>query len=104
MKLYIVSRQDLPPGAQCAQSVHAAFAFAQEHPELTRDWHLNSNNIVILAARNEQDLALLIEKARHDGVEFSAFREPDFDDALTAVALAPRGKKLVQKIPLALAA
>jgi len=104
MKLYIVSRQDLPPGAQCAQSVHAAFAFAQEHPELTRDWHLNSNNIVILAVRHEQDLTLLLERARLEGVEFSAFREPDLDDALTALAIAPRGKKLVSKIPLALAA
>jgi hypothetical protein len=38
-KLYIVTRRDLHPGARLAQSVHAAVAYALEHPAATRAWH-----------------------------------------------------------------
>lgn len=38
-KLYIVTRQDLPAGAQCAQACHGISTFAVEHPEEHSAWH-----------------------------------------------------------------
>jgi len=38
-KLYIITRSDLDPGSRCAQAVHAALAYALEHPEAARAWH-----------------------------------------------------------------
>lgn len=49
-KLFIITRADLPPGVIAAQSVHAALAFAHEHPEVEGAWFAGSNNIVLLAA------------------------------------------------------
>lgn len=56
----------------------------------------------MLAARDELALSWLAEDAADAGIECTQFREPDLDNALTAVALAPTGARLVRKLPLAL--
>lgn len=101
-KLFIVTRSDLPPGAIAAQSVHTALAFAHEYPFEWRTWYLGSNNIVLLAARDESDLLRLAERARDAGVSCAVFREPDFQNTVTGVAIGPAGWKLVSSLPLAL--
>lgn len=101
-KLFIVTRADLPPGARAAQLAHAALAFAFEHPEIAGAWHRGSNNIVLLEARDEQALHALGARAGAAGVAWSMFREPDFDNATTAIAIGPDGWRLVSSLPLAL--
>lgn len=101
-KLYVIVRADLPAGAQLAQSVHAAIAFAIEHRERTRGWHADSNNLVVLAVPDEVALsALSASAAELDHVEF---REPDFGGELTAIALGAGAERLVSSLPLALRA
>ena len=46
-----------------AQSVHAAFAFQHDHPELTADWLKRSNYLVIVAVEDEAALLDLVAKA-----------------------------------------
>jgi hypothetical protein len=52
--------------------------------------------------KDEADLVRLSERARSAGVSFAVFREPDFQNTVTGVAIAPAGWKLVSSLPLAL--
>jgi peptidyl-tRNA hydrolase len=102
LKFYVITRSDLPPGAQAAQAVHGAIAFVMEHPVIARYWHLKSNNLVLLEVPSEECLLHLASRAQDAGIEHEVFREPDFDDTVTAVALEPAGARLVSSLPLAL--
>lgn len=103
-KLYVVTRQDLFPGAQIAQSIHAVVDFGIEHTEIYREWHRISNYICVLAAKNEQELIRLIERLDKKQIKYSIFKEPDFDNELTAIAIEPGNpsKRLCSSYPLAL--
>jgi hypothetical protein len=57
---------------------------------------------VVLSAPDEASLAALASAAAATGLHAVPFREPDFGDALTAVALEPAGHRLVSHLPLAL--
>lgn len=101
-KLYIVTRANLPPGAQVAQACHAALAFSAEHGEHSR-WA--SATLAVLAADSETTLEGLCENASRRGLRLSTFREPDMADALTAIAIEPSAltRRLCSRFPLALA-
>lgn len=102
-KLYLVTRSDLPPGAQAAQLVHAMAEFASDRPETFAAWKADSNTVVCLAARNEEELHKLRDRLDAACVEYVAFTEPDLDGALTSIALEPDGASFVKRLPLALA-
>jgi peptidyl-tRNA hydrolase len=103
-KLRVITRRDLPAGAQAAQFVHGALAFAAEHPEVTRAWMDTSNTIVLLAERDEQDLSALLARAEEASIPTACFTEPDLGGALTAVVLGPgeASRRLTRGLPLAL--
>lgn len=101
-KLYVITRADLSAGARCAQSCHALRLFAEEHPDADREWYRASNNLVVLEAQDEGALLGLAAKAKSLGVPASEFREPDFADAVTAIALGGDAQRLVSSLPLAL--
>lgn len=89
MKLYVVVRQDLAPGYQIAQSLHAFREYIEQHPESEREWYKSSNTIAILGCENEEELVSLIGLAEGREIRHSPFREPDMGDALTACAFEP---------------
>lgn len=103
-KLYIIVRGDLAPGYQCAQSVHAAFAFASEHADETKNWMIQSNYIAVLNSKNEKELYDLITQAKEQNITFSIFREPDIGNEITAVAMecSDKSKMLCRDFKLAL--
>lgn len=103
-KLYIAVRADLPAGLQMAQSVHAAFQFAVAHPAATREWHFNSNYLVIVSVPNEAVLNDLAVKALALGIAASPVTEPDMDNQMTAIAFTPgdAARRLLSQFPLAL--
>lgn len=103
-KLRIITSRDLPAGAQAAQLVHGALAFAAAHPEATRTWMSTSNTIVLLAERDERALSALLARAEEAGVPTARFTEPDLGDALTAVVLGPgeASRRITRGLPLAL--
>jgi peptidyl-tRNA hydrolase len=105
-KLYLVTRADLPAGAQAVQAAHALRQFIAEHPERDREWFETSNYLALLAVPSEADLERLFTKAERRGVPASAFREPDLGASLTAIALAPcsGARSLTRSLPLALSA
>lgn len=94
----------MAPGYQGVQSIHAAMQFAMEHPIINQEWFERSNYLGFLSVTDEQELRKLVEKASSLDIEYSVFREPDIDNQVTAIALAPGSKtrKLCSKLQLAL--
>lgn len=87
MKLYVVVREDVPPGAWAAQALHAFREFIEHYPDLEKLWYRTSNTIVILGVPSE---AHLWELENNKGVlKTTIFREPDWEDSLTAIAFQP---------------
>lgn len=101
--MVVITRRDLHPGAQASQLVHAAQQFEKEHFDVQNEWYSKSNHLVLLSTENEESLRKLLFKANLQGIKASAFHEPDFDNALTAVALEPCAEtcKLCSSLPLA---
>ena len=99
-----MTRSDLSPGLQAAQSCHALRLFGDEHPALERSWFRTSNRLVLVGIEGEPALRCLLAQARDAGVCASAFVEPDLDDALTSIALQPGAKasRLCRRLPLLL--
>jgi hypothetical protein len=79
---------------QASQSVHAALAFAHEHP-VSGECYL-----VLLAARDVLDLSWLLADAIQSGWRAVAFYEPDLNNELTAVALEGAARGLCRKFHL----
>jgi hypothetical protein len=84
--------------------MHALRQFTAEHPEIDKVWFEQSNYLGLLSVQNEEELARLLEEASQQGIQASAFREPDIDNQMTAIALSPgpKSKKLCSRLPLAL--
>lgn len=103
-KLYLVTREDLRPGDQATQSAHAAFTFSYQHGPIFRAWYEDSQVLVLLAVPDEAALAALRDEAKALNLPVVSFHEPDMDDDLTAIAIAPSPKtsKLCAYLPLAL--
>jgi hypothetical protein len=73
------------------------------HPGALRDWHRRSSILVLLAARDEPDLAELCNDATARGLRVVRFHEPDLGGALTAAAFEPAAHRRLAHLPLALA-
>jgi peptidyl-tRNA hydrolase len=101
MKLYLVTRRDLPPGARAAQLCHALREFVEKHRDEDRAWFEASNTLVLLETENEGTLSKLASEAIASKVPAAEFREPDLNDSLTAIAIGPSGRKLVRELRLA---
>jgi peptidyl-tRNA hydrolase len=86
-----------------AQSCHAAIEFKFRYPEIASEWFNQSNYICILEIENETKLVELLYKARFKEIAVAEFIEPDYDNSLTAIALAPgeKSKKLCSNLRLA---
>lgn len=100
-RLYIVVRSDLSPGQQAVQACHALREFVEQHPFIDRKWFDESNTLVLLEVPDEKTLVRLGIKAQRAGVPFTEFREPDIGNELTAIAVAPSGRRLCRRLPLA---
>lgn len=103
-KLYVVVRDDLPPGPQAVQSDHSVLQFAIEHPILTYLWYRRSNHIALLSVPDESALKSLSARAKNLGIRHSIFTEPDLGDSWTSVTFEPgeKSRLLCKGFPLAL--
>lgn len=96
-------REDLSPGQQAVQAGHAAIDFQHQHPQISKEWWDLSNYLVYLAVKNELELKQILTEAQSQHVASTAFIEPDLNNELTAIALAPCEitRKLTSSLPLA---
>lgn len=97
-------RNDLEPGLQLSQSVHAAVQFVFENPEISLNWYNIYNYIVVLQISSEQELNDLIIVAHGKEIKHAIYREPDVENQVTAVSFEPgnKSKKLCRHLKLAL--
>ena len=101
-KLYIVVRNDLTPGLQAAQAVHAALSFAFTHPQDGRIWHDTTPYVVVLQTPDEGSLLSNWERLS-DVPHRVLVREPDIDDEATAfAALGHEAGRILSGLPLCL--
>jgi peptidyl-tRNA hydrolase len=100
----VVSRRDLRPGQQAVQAMHAAIDFCFHHPKVAHEWQTQSNYLAVLSVSDEDSLAMLIPKLEKRGILYTVFREPDLDNAITAVAIEPHQdlRKITSGFPLLL--
>lgn len=103
-RIYVIVRGDLEPGAQMAQSGHAAFSFALAHAAACRAWQATDNNLVVLAAKNEAELDALRMRLSEVVERRIHVHEPDLGWQLTAIAFEgnPIASRMVASLPLAL--
>lgn len=101
-RLTIITREDLSAGQQAVQGIHAAIEFVMKNPVRALRWFLKSNTIAFVTLPNEGELGVLLKKAEALDVASAGFTEPDRNNELTAVAVAPEGAVLTKHLPLAL--
>lgn len=94
-RLYVVVRDDLPPGLMMAQACHAAHEAGLYMDEDVGD------NLVVLSASHAK-LRELEAQAPALGLPHIAFHEPDLGGELTACAFTSKARPLVSSLPLAL--
>lgn len=87
-RMYVLVRQDITPGYQIAQSIHAKDQFTHEYPEVENKWYNESNTIVVLGVSDEHALKAFAFLAESQGLKHSMFYEPDIDE-YTALAIEP---------------
>ena len=85
-------------------AAHAAVDFQHQHPQIAKDWHKNSNYLIILSVKNEEQLKKYIWKFQRADLCHVVFREPDIGNEITAICVQPseKSRKLTSHIPLAL--
>lgn len=88
MKMYVLVRQDISPGYQIAQSIHAKDQFTHEFPDTENKWYQESNTIVVLGVPSEDALKAYAYLAESQGLKCSMFYEPDINEH-TALAIEP---------------
>jgi hypothetical protein len=101
-KLFIIVREDLNPGSQAVQGMHAMRQFIADHPELEKKWFEISNHIAFLGVKDEVSLLKMYDRLERKGMKVSSFREPDLDDSLTAIAAEPVAREFLLHLKLAL--
>lgn len=103
LPLYVITHSELTPGYQTAQIGHVIADFSVYRREEFITWHNESQYIVALQTQDEQSLVELYETAQQKNLDVICFREPDLNNAITAIALSPhaQNKSLVSNLPLA---
>ena len=104
VKLVTVTRRDLSPGYQLAQTIHSSSRFAYHYPDLHREWIEKSEYVVSLSVDNEEKLQRLFYRLQDNGAIVVAFHEPDIQDQLTSICYygTPELRKITQNLDLAL--
>jgi hypothetical protein len=89
-KMYVLTRKDLAETYRIVQGSHALAQYALEHYEEFKLW--NNTTIVYLGVWNLMELREWSRKlAKYEKV-FSLWREPDQDNAETAIACYDDGR------------
>jgi hypothetical protein len=82
MKLFVITRKDLSPSQMAVQAGHTIAEYLL-HSHFSR-W--KNQTLIYLGVKNLRQLEHLKYKFERDGIEYTEFREPDFNNELTALA------------------
>lgn len=82
--LFVLIRNDMALAYQGVQGGHAVAQFLIDHP--AHPW--KNETLVYVNVPDEEHLQMWVKKLSVRGIPWSAFREPDLGEQLTAVAAA----------------
>lgn len=106
-KLVTVTRRDISPGYQMAQSTHATadivykLAFSKDS-QLLHDWKRVSNSVINLSVKDIEELETIYNKFK-DEVTIVKFFEPDIDEYTSiGFILHKDQRKKLSHLPLSL--
>jgi hypothetical protein len=80
-KLYVIVRKDLSTSQQAVQAGHAVAAFLLHGPHLWKN-----ETLIYLGAKDYSHIQRIIIRLILDEVNFIAFKEPDLNNEVTAIA------------------
>lgn len=95
--LYILIRQDLSQEQMIVQSSHLAWEVSKKH---SLDFH---PCFVVIGVKNEESLNMEFYKLRDKNIDLQCFREPMFDNTLTAIGFLSESseqRKMMKKYQL----
>ena len=97
----MVTRNDISHGYQSVQSTHSVADFASVYKKEFDYWKENSNSIICLSVKDEQELLKLFNKYKKN-IPCILFREPDIDNQATSICLfgTPELRKKLRYLPL----
>ena len=103
-KLVTITRRDLTPGYQLAQTVHVVADYIFQNPFSSYRWNKTSNYLVTLSVPDEQALLKLADQFLANGIKYTKFQEPDINNQVTALCMEQSDvvRKLCSNFPLAL--
>lgn len=87
MKMYVITRKDLPVNYRAVQAGHGLAEYMIKHPN---DWQ--NETLVYLVVEDEYSLIKLANKLEYKNITYTKFHEPDIDNQLTAIAAYNDGK------------
>ncbi len=99
MRLYLVSRADLPPGRRAAMLCHAVHTYTETHGQVPEH-----TAVVLLEVPDEGALEALRLRAAEGDISHGAFYEPDLNNELAAIALSgehTKTRRVCAALPLA---
>jgi peptidyl-tRNA hydrolase len=87
-RLITVTRQDLSPGYQIAQTAHAVANFCLAYRYEALQWHVQGNYVISLAVPDEQALIELCAQLEWIDTQYTVFYESDIREhtAITFIA------------------
>ena len=87
MKMYVITRKDLPINYRAVQAGHGLAEYMVHNPN---DWQ--NETLVYLEVDNEHALKNLAYKLDNKNIKYTKFHEPDIDNELTSIASYNDGK------------
>lgn len=102
-KLYVVVRGDLAPGLRCAQAAHAVAEMCLRYPERAWEWNGDGNYLIVLEAKDEDELRWWFWEHRAAGITCQLWMEPDLSYQWTSYAALPQPEQNIEfrRLPLA---
>lgn len=101
-KLYVLVREDLRPGQQAVQALHAAVDYVMLRRE-AGEWWRESNTVVVLGVKNRKELHKYEKMVLNFAIPHVLFREPDMWNQPTALAFESEPWMTYMVAPLRLA-
>jgi len=99
LKMYVIVRRDLSETYRCVQGGHALSEYSYRgNQELYNSW--NNEYLIYLGVQNEIALRFWEMKLQDRKKDFVCFREPDLNNAITAIACVDTGE-IFMNLPLA---
>ena len=87
-RMYSIAMRHLSGIQKGIQSWHAGQHYANKYGDTKefKQWATQDETIIVLEAGTTDQLRKAVNKLRKRGVKVAEFKEPDFDNALTAIA------------------